>query len=211
MKEYKPSIKKRLAGRTTVSAIIKSMEERGVLKGSTRNLERKFANFIDRFGATGSEWKDDNGHYSVEDENAIFIEAILIELDRKDNYTDKLLKDKREAVDPDDVIRFFTNIAEYTKDKVDEDIWQQFLAGLDEDIHYSFWAVCGDIFASINATIMNIQDLPYPHQVSIMGDLRQAVISKWAGAIHHELEELLKTKLELLEIEKELNEDEADS
>lgn len=129
----------------------------------------------------------------------------------KDGYTDKLLKDKREEVNPEDVIRFFNNVADYTKDKLDEETWHRYLAGLDEDIQYSFWAVCGEIFGAINATILNIQDLPCPHQVSIMEELRQVIVSKWAGVIHQELEEIIKTKLDLLEIERELNEEEADS
>lgn len=205
------SFKRPIAGRTTVSAIIKHLANDRKLKGSTRNLERRFAALVDRFGGIGAEWKDENSHYSIEERNKSIFEAIVLELDQRDNYTDKLLEDKRENVNPEDVIRFFNNVADYTKDKLDEETWHHYLSGLDEDIQYSFWAACWEIFGAINTTILNIRDLPYPHQISIMEELRQEIVLKWAGAIHQELEETIKTKLALLEFERELNEEKADS
>ena len=131
VKRTKPSIKRPIAGRVTVSAIIKDLEVQGLVKGSTRNLERKFSKFIDRFGGIRSEWQDENDHYSIEKKNKAIIEAMLIELNQEDAYTDRLLKDKRAQVNPDDVLRFFNNIAKYTQGKVDEETRQRYLAGLD--------------------------------------------------------------------------------
>lgn len=198
-----------MPGRVTVSRVAKNLS--GSIGFSQRQIERTFAEFVGKFSKTTEGWKDEHGHYSVEEKNEAILEAIVIELHRDSGYAQKMLKDRREEVNPDDVITFFNNIAQYTQGRVDEETWCQFLAGLDEDIHYSFWYLCGEIFGTINATILNIEHLPYPHQVDIMKDLRNLVRKKWADEIFKELDWIIKEKQALMEIEKELNEDEADS
>ena len=188
------------SGNVSVSAIIKEMEEKGMVYESPRNIERKFKLFIEKLDGSCNEWKDENGSYSVPINQKAILQALIMEIVRDDGYVKKILKDKTDDLMPQDVVSFFNNIAEYTEGKVEEEVRIIFLMQLDADIRYEVWIHFANSLSMIASVMMNIEKWPYPHQVDAMKDLYTLVRDRWGNVIQEELSQAIKAREEIEEI-----------
>lgn len=189
-----------VSGNISVSAVIKEMDEKRMLLASARNIERKFKLFVEKLEGSCSEWKDENGSYSVPVSQKAILQALVLEIARDDGYVAKIIKDKTDDFMPQEVISFFNNIAAYTEGKVDNEIRTSFLMQLEADIRYRVWIYFAHSLNIIASVVMNIEKWPYPHQADAMEDLYTIVRDQWGNVIKEEVRQAIKARKEIEEI-----------
>lgn len=170
-----PNIRRKINKKhKSITQLINQLEETGKLTSSTRTLQRKFTNFISAEASTLEEkelvkenFKDENGHYTIDSDMEPLFLAILDGLDRSLQYYEKKLQSRSSEIVIDDLKEAFEAGISIIESWASEDQIQEFIDLFDELYQFSEFILVEKIQETFRSMLQNANSLNYPQTVRV--------------------------------------------
>lgn len=146
--------------------------ECGDSKVSTKTIERRFKDYLQKKNIKIKDLKGNEEKFGIDDTEAIFIKALIKEAIDKKSFAYKYIKDINEDVSLDDIADFMKKINSRMESELEDDERIEYMEYLDQSLQYGVSLELHNIYILIDCLVNNMNTTIYTYQLNSLRSIR---------------------------------------